>query len=124
MSASLDRFAAFARELADIVARAVREEVDMSDARAIEIGLRSAQKACDEFAGQLIYVPMGFAVRISERDQAMYEEYCRNGRDAAAVAKQWSMSVQTAYKRIRLVEAAAFTARQGALFETDANKMA
>lgn len=119
MSVNLDRFAAFARELADTVAREIREEIGMSDDRAVEIGLRSAQKVCDEFAGQLIYVPMSFALRISERDQAMHEEYRQNGRDAAGVAKKFGVSVQTAYKRIRLVEAAAYSARQGALFDPE-----
>ena len=119
MSVNLDRVAAFARELADIVTRVVRDEVEVSDARAAEIGMTSAQKVCDEFAGQLIYVPMGFAVRISERDQAMYAEYLDNGRDAAAIAKKFGVSVQTAYKRIRLVEAAAYADAQGALFDQE-----
>ena len=119
MSDNLDRIAAFARELADVVARKVQECLPIDPQKGAEIGLSCAQEVCDEFAGQLIYVPMGLALRISERDQAMYHAYCQNGRDAAAVAKQFGVSVQTAYKRIKLVESAAFRERQGALFEEE-----
>jgi Mor family transcriptional regulator len=117
VSANLDRVAAFMRELTDVVGTELREEFHMTEDRAVAIGLRCAQRVCREFRGQLIYVPIGFALRISERDQAMYDEYCRDGRDVAALAKKFDVSVQTAYKRIRLVEAGNYATRQGALFE-------
>jgi Mor family transcriptional regulator len=120
MSANLDRVATFLRDLADILTRAARAEFGVAPDRAAEFGLSTAQKACDEFRGQLIYVPIGLALRISERDQAMFEEYCRNGRDAAAVAKKFDVSVPTAYKRVKIVETALFNERQGGLFPEDA----
>lgn len=116
VAGNLDRVTGFARELAEVVAHEVQAAIDVPPERAAEIGLRCAQRACDEFAGQILYVPLGMALRISERDRTMYDIYRSNGRDVAAVAKEFGLSIQTAYKRIALVEAAEYCARQGALF--------
>ena len=119
MSANFDRAATFLRDLADVVARAAHESLGIAPERAIEFGFATAQKACDEFRGQMIYVPIGLALKIDERDRAMFEEYVRSGRDIVAVAKQFEVSVQTAYKRVKLVETALFSERQGELFPQD-----
>lgn len=119
MSANLERVAAFMRDLAEIAARVVQEELGLPQERAVELGLRISRDACDEHRGELIYVPAGLALHLDERDQAMYEAYIAWSRDITAVARQFKVSVQTAYKRIRLYEAAAYARRQGALFDDD-----
>lgn len=119
MSANFDRAASFLRDLADVLARAAQDSLGIAPERAVEFGFATAQKACEEFRGQLIYVPIGLAIQIDERDRAMFEEYARNGRDIVAVAKQFEVSVPTAYKRVKIVETALFHERQGALFPED-----
>lgn len=116
MSSNLKMVATFMRELADTVAHELRAALGLSEEDAAEIGMRSAQQVCDEFGGMLIYVPQGLALRISARDKALYEEYLANGRDAAAVARKFNLSIQSAYKRIRMIEATAYAERQGSLF--------
>jgi Mor family transcriptional regulator len=117
VSANFERVASFMRDLGDTVAREVKRELNLSEARAVEIGMACAQKACEEYGGQLIYVPLGLALQISARDRELYAFYTDNGRDIVATAKQFNCSVQTAYKRVRMVETAAYNDRQGALFE-------
>jgi len=121
VSANLDRVATFMRDLADIVGREVQTVLGVPADRAAEFGLATAQKACEEFRGQLIYVPIGLALRISERDQEMFEWYCLNGRDIGATAKKFEVSVPTAYKRVKIVETALYNERQGALFPEEEN---
>jgi Mor family transcriptional regulator len=117
VSYNLKLVATFMRELADTVASELQDTLGLPQERAAEIGLRSAQTVCDEFGGQLIYVPQGFALRITERDRALYSEFCSNGRDAAATARKFEISIQQVYKRIRLIEAAEYAERQGSLFD-------
>lgn len=119
MSANMAQLASFTRDLADVVAFELKRHLTITDKQAGELGLTCAQKACDEFAGQLIYVPMNIALRISERDRALYALYVSNGRNINATAKEFDCSVQTAYKRVRMIETAEFNARQGALFAGD-----
>ena len=117
MSVNYDRVASFMRDLGETIAHQVKVKLKIPEAQAIEFGLECAQKACAEFGGELIYVPLGFALQISERDREMYQFYVDNGRNILATHKQFECSVQTAYRRIRLIETAAFNERQGALFD-------
>ena len=119
MSANYDRAASFMRDLGDTIAQEVRRQLGMPDERATAFGMDCAQRACDEFAGQLIYVPLGLAIKIEARDREMYDAYVAAGRDINAVAKRFECSVQTAYRRIRIIELAEFNERQGGLFGDD-----
>lgn len=117
MSANLDRLATFSRELAEVAARTLQQELDLPEARAIEIGIKIAQDGCREFAGELIYVPMDMMAQVDQRDREMLAAYVAAGRDIVPVAKQFGVCVQTAYRRIRIAEASAYARRQGALFD-------
>lgn len=119
MSANLDRVATFTRELAETSARVVVDALKIPADQAAEIGLKIASQVCDDYSGQLIYIPSGFAVRISERDQAMHAAYLASHRDIVATARQFDVTVKTAYQRIRMVEAADYARRQGGLFESE-----
>ncbi|MGB3749405.1 MAG: Mor transcription activator family protein [Rhodanobacter sp.] len=118
MSTNLDRVATFTRELAETSARVLVDVLKVPDDQAAEIGLKIASQVCDDYRGQLIYIPSGFAVRINERDQAMHAAYVASGRDIVATARQFDVTVKTAYQRIRMVEASDYAQRQGALFDS------
>lgn len=117
MSANLDRLATFTRELAEFAARTLRQELNLPEDQAVEIGVKIAQGGCREFAGELIYVPMDMMAQIDERDREMLAAYIACGRDIVPVAKEFDVCVQTAYRRIRLAEAAGYARRQGTLFD-------
>lgn len=117
MSANLDRFATFTRELADITARVLQDRLALDTAAAGPVGLDVAQQVSAEFAGQLIYVPSNARAKLDQRDRAMLALYQATDRNIDAVAKQFGVSVNTAYLRIRLAEAAAYALRQGGLFD-------
>lgn len=116
MSRNLDLVAALTREIAEIAAAVVR---DAEDAPPAEIGLEIAQRVCDTFAGQLVYVPMSFRLRLSERDQEMHQHYIRSGRNAKATAEAFECSIHTVYRRVALIEAAEHSTRQPDLFPSD-----
>lgn len=103
-SANLEQVSGFAAELADVVATELGEAVG-SEAEARKIGVRVAQRVCAEFAGQMLYVPFGLDIQISERDGALYQHYRENGCDAAATAKAFGMGVQNVYRRVAMLEA-------------------
>lgn len=116
MSANMERVATFARELAEISAREIAGELKLPPDQAADLGLRIASQVCAEYAGELIYIPTGLAVRIDERDQAMYAFWRANGKNIVATAKHFGVVVKTAYQRIRMVQAADYARRQGGLF--------
>jgi|GEM_PF-1570437 len=119
MSSSTERLATFMVDLADISARVIVDKLKVAPELAVDVGLQIATELCDDYRGQPFYVPAGFAVRISERDQAMHAAYVASHRDIVATARQFDVTVKTAYQRIRMVEAADYARRQGALFDAD-----
>lgn len=116
MSANLERVATFTRELAEISAREIAVAFKIPANDAADLGLRIATQVCTEYAGELIYIPTGFAVRIDQRDQDMYAAWRASGKNIVTTAKQFGVTVKTAYQRIRLVEAADYARRQSELF--------
>jgi Mor family transcriptional regulator len=117
VSDNLARVASLVRDLADLVGRVAIERLGLPADEAAALGLEAAQTFCSEFGGQHVYVPLGFAVRIEQRDREMFEEYVRSGRDIQAVVRAFNCSIHTAYRRVKLVEAAAYAARQQTLFD-------
>jgi len=119
MSANQERVATFARELAEISAREIVAALQIPAEDASNLGLRIADAVCAEFGGEPIYIPIGLAVRIDERDRAMYADWRANGKNFLATAKQYNVAVKTVYQRIRMVEAADYARRQGGLFPSE-----
>jgi Mor family transcriptional regulator len=117
VSANFDRVASFMRDLGDLIARQAKQQLSMPEAQAVEFGMHCSQQACDEFRGELLYVPMGYALQIAARDIELYAFYEAHGRNIVPTAKQFECSVQTAYRRVRLVELADINERQGGLFD-------
>lgn len=112
MSANLDRYATFTRELADLAARTLRDELDLPQDRAHELGLRISLAVCEEFAGEIIYVAKDTLAKVDARDRQMLAAYIANGRNITPVAKEFGVCVQTAYRRIRMAEDADYATRQ------------
>lgn len=117
MSGNLDRVAALVRELADVTARVLQEQLKLPAEQAGAIGMETAQAFCNEFGGEVVYIPTGYAVRLDQRDRAMYALYIKTQRDIHAVAREFGVSIHTAYRRVALVESAEYAARQPQLFE-------
>lgn len=116
MSANFERVTGFMRDLGDVVGRELRARLKLSDKECMEIGLHCSRKACEEFGGELVYIPIGMALQISERDREMYAFYVQSGRNIQATSKKFDLGVAGAYKRIHMIEEAEFNKRQGALF--------
>lgn len=118
MSANFDRVATLTREFADIAARIIRDRLSIPEEQASAAGMEIAQDVCDEFGGQLLYIPKGSLAKVDQRDRDLYAAYIANSRDANATAAQFGIAVQTVYRRIKLVESATYALRQGALFDS------
>lgn len=116
MSVNQDRYATLTRELAEISARIICEQLSVPDDRAEAVGLKIAVEVCDELRGQLVYIPANRLAKIDQRDRDMLSTYIASGRSIHAVMEKFDVCMQTAYKRVRLAEAAAYALRQGALF--------
>lgn len=117
MTGNSDLVAGIVREFGDVAREVLARELQLSPERAGEIGLLIATAVCREFAGLNVYIPQGTAQQLEGRDAALYAEYERNGRNAAAIAKSHGLSIQTVYKRIRMIEARELAARQNHLFQ-------
>lgn len=115
MSTNLDRLATFTRELAEFAASTLSAELGLSEDQAIALGIKIAQGGCRNFKGEIIYVPIDKLAQIDQRDLDMLAAYVAAGRDITPVARQFGVCVQTAYRRIRLLEAELYAQRQGAL---------
>jgi Mor family transcriptional regulator len=116
VSANYSRVADFARDLGETIAHEMKRQLGLPEARAIEIGVGCAQRICDEYRGELIYVPIG-STRIDKRDRELIEYHRSHGKDVVATAKQFDLCVQTVYRRIKIIETAELNERQGGLFE-------
>lgn len=117
MSDNLARIATMLRDLAEIAGDELRQVLKLDQEQSEELGLRIAQRFCDEWGGQMVYIPSGYTLRLSQRDREMHDEYVRSGRDIGTVARKFSVSIHTAYRRIRLIEADDHATRQPGLFQ-------
>jgi Mor family transcriptional regulator len=117
MSENFERFTGFMRDLGDVVCRELKARLKLSDDDALTIGMHCSRRVCEEFRGELLYVPIGRALQISERDHEMYAYYVASKRNIRATAKKYDLGIQGAYKRIHMIEESQYKTRQGALFE-------
>lgn len=117
VSANFERYSAFTRALADFTARTLQDELDLEADRAQEIGLKISLGVSEEFAGENLYVAKDTQVKTDQRDREMLSVYIASGRDILVVAKQFGVCVQTAYRRVRITEAALNAERQGSFFD-------
>lgn len=117
MSDNLSRVPELLNDLADLVGRTVVDQLGLTAEQAAELGLEVAQAFCGEFGGQVVYIPVGYSLKIDQRDRDLYAAYLKAGRDIHAAAKAAGVSIHTAYRRVKLIETREFHERQPGLFE-------
>lgn len=66
------------------------------------------------WGGQLLYFPKGDALDLAERDLELWSKF--NGNNQHALAKDYGMSVQAVYKRLRIIREALFAEKQIDMF--------
>ena len=74
-----------------------------------------ARHITDNWGGQLIYIPKNHLGKISDRDYKIYAAF--NGKNHAALAKQFDLTVQQIYKIIKEAGLAERAKNQGDLFK-------
>lgn len=115
MSTNLDRIPAFMRDLADIAAQVMQDELELPHDRSASIAMRISRAVCTEHRGENIYIPAGLALDIQQRDQELHAAYVASGRDVRPVAKQFDLSEKQVYERVRLYEDTNYARNQGSL---------
>ena len=116
MSANAECVPVLIAELTDVVAGVVRERLGVAADAAQQLGREAARKFCREFQGELVYIPRGTLIDIDDRDREMHTWFCAHGRDYGATARQFNLSVQWVYRRIKIIEASDYARRQMPLF--------
>lgn len=113
------RLGAFIHDLTTEITYALCTELGMDRERAHGLAQQIAQSACAHHRGEYIYVPTGYALQISERDQKLYRFFLDTGRNVLATARYFATTEKTVYERVRLIERGAFLKAQGNLFPGD-----
>ena len=102
-------------DLEDQTAACLIAELAMEKSRALEVAKKVARHITDNWGGQLIYIPKNHLGKISDRDYKIYAAF--NGKNHAALAKQFDLTVQQIYKTIKEVGLAERAKNQGDLFK-------
>lgn len=109
---NLARIPAFMRDLADIAARIVADVLQLAPDEAERIGQRIAREACASHAREIIYIPSGRHLDITDRDLGIFARYrelggdARNARWAELVASEFGISASSVRRRVRYIESA------------------
>ncbi len=97
-------------DLVDVSSRAIAAELDLEEQKALQLGEMIAQHFCDMYGGCQIYIPVGFVLKLSQRDRQIFAEF--NGKNHSELAKKWGCSERTIYGVIRRVRAQGFSPDQ------------
>lgn len=82
--------------------------------QAAEVGMETAENIRTHWSGHPIYIPKGSAYDFSRRDLEIFGKF--NGRNHAALAREYNLTVMRIYQIVKAVRAAQVAKRQGALF--------
>lgn len=113
------RVPALFAEFAEVAQRVIEKRLAIPKDRAAAAGLEIAREVASEFRGELLYIPAGTALECTERDREMLKRFIACGRDIHVVAKEFQLSTQQAYRRLRIAQALEFRRVQPSLFGTD-----
>ena len=100
--------------LADECSSALAELFGLDKETAERAGREIAERMANQWGGQNIYVPMGLTIRLSQRDQAIYDAFTGNNHNE--LASQFGVSMQWVYRIIDKMRRADIAARQPNLF--------
>ena len=97
--------------IADVAGETLVKLAALDEEIAEQVGIEIANRLATDWGGQLIYMPAGVAVQISQRDQAVYAEF--NGKNHSELARKYQISLQWVYKIVSRCRA--MEKRQGSL---------
>lgn len=104
----------FLMDIAEAVTSRLIEE-KLAPELCLELGLIAAERVQEIYGADAIYVPSGFALRISRRDQNIFEKF--TGDNYFALAKEYNLTVRQIYTIVARVRAANFARQQMKLFD-------
>lgn len=110
-----DRIPELVADLEDQMAACLLGSLSIERKEALAISKKVARHITDNWGGQLIYIPKNHLGKISDRDYKIYAAF--NGKNHAALAKQFDLTVQQIYKIIKEVGLAERAKNQGDLFK-------
>lgn len=94
-------------DLVDVSAQAIVSELELEEQKATQLGELIAQHFCDLYGGCQIYIPVGFVLKLSQRDRQIFTEF--DGKNHSELAKKWGCSERAIYGVIRRVRARGFS---------------
>ncbi|MDR0996767.1 MAG: hypothetical protein LBL69_03775 [Zoogloeaceae bacterium] len=100
-------------DLADQCAASLIELLRIAPSEAESVGREIAGRMASHWGGQNLYFPMGLSYRLSQRDREIFAKF--NGRNHAALAQEFGVSVQWIYRIVREMKKQDIAARQGTL---------
>lgn len=101
-------------ELAQNIAHVLVELIELDKERADHVGQEIANRMAANWGGQLIYFPIGTAIKLSARDQEIWNEF--TGNNHSQLARKYGVSLQWIYKIVKAMRQADLARRQGGLF--------
>lgn len=101
-------------DLAQHVSAALQELIEADKERADHVGQEIANRMAGHWGGQLIYFPIGTAIKLSVRDLAIWNDF--NGKNHSDLARKYGVSLQWIYKILKAMRQEDLARRQGALF--------
>jgi len=101
-------------DLAAHIAAALVELAGLDQTSAEGVGREVADRMAAHWGGQNVYFPMGLSVKLSQRDQGIYDEF--NGTNHSDLARKYGVSLQWIYKIIKAVGRVELARRQRDLF--------
>jgi Mor family transcriptional regulator len=102
-------------DLAQNVSRYLMELIELDQARAEHVGQEIANRMAGHWGGELIYFPIGTAIKISARDLAIWNDF--TGDNHHELVRKYGVSLQWIYKIVKVMRQ--HDRRQGRLFPDD-----
>lgn len=107
-------------DLEDQMTACLLSELPIERKKALALSKKVARHITDNWGGQLIYIPKNHLGQLSERDMQVYRDF--DGRNHAALAKKYHLTVQQIYKIVKEVGRRERAKNQGDLFGDAADK--
>jgi len=104
-------------DLAQNIAHVLAELIELDQERGEHVGQEVANRMSAHWGGQLIYFPIGTAIKLSARDLAIWNDF--TGQNHSDLARKYGVSLQWIYKIVKAMRQADLARRQGGLFPED-----
>lgn len=88
-------------DLSVLVANLAKEQLDIDDNTAKQLGIAVAIKVAEDWGGVAVYIPTNLRVNLAARDMEMYKKF--NGYNHAQLAREFKCSTVWVYKVIKRV---------------------